>query len=89
MSNTRHMLSAVALSLSMALSVLPAQAALPLSINGQEMPSLAPVVEQVQGSRPASVPGVAESNISPPRVDALSGEARTRESTRSRERGER
>ena len=47
MSNTRHMLSAVALSLSMALSALPAQAALPLSINGQEMPSLAPVVEQV------------------------------------------
>jgi periplasmic serine protease, Do/DeqQ family len=41
------MLSAVALSLSMALSALPAQAALPLSINGQEMPSLAPVVEQV------------------------------------------
>lgn len=47
MSNTRHMLSAVALSLSMALSALPAQAALPLSINGQEMPSLAPIVEQV------------------------------------------
>ena len=47
MSNTRHMLSAVALSLSMALSVVPAQAALPLSINGQDMPSLAPVVEQV------------------------------------------
>jgi serine protease DegQ len=47
MSNTRHMLSAVALSLSMALSALPAQAALPLSVNGQEMPSLAPVVEQV------------------------------------------
>ena len=47
MSNTRHMLSALALSLSMALSVVPAQAALPLSINGQDMPSLAPVVEQV------------------------------------------
>jgi serine protease DegQ len=47
MSNTRHMLSAVAISLSMALSALPAQAALPLSVNGQEMPSLAPVVEQV------------------------------------------
>jgi serine protease DegQ len=41
------MLSALALSLSMALSVVPAQAALPLSINGQDMPSLAPVVEQV------------------------------------------
>jgi hypothetical protein len=54
MSNTRHMLSAVALSLSMALSVLPAQAALPLSINGQEMPSLAPVVEQVIQTRPYS-----------------------------------
>ena len=47
MSNTRHLLSALALSLSMALSVVPAQAALPLSINGQDMPSLAPVVEQV------------------------------------------
>ena len=41
------MLSAVALSFEYGLSVLPAQAALPLSINGQEMPSLAPVVEQV------------------------------------------
>ena len=47
MSNTRHLLSALALSLSMALSVAPAQAALPLSVNGQDMPSLAPVVEQV------------------------------------------
>ena len=47
MSNTRHLLSALALSLSMALSVAPAQAALPLSIDGQDMPSLAPVVEQV------------------------------------------
>lgn len=47
MSNTRHMLSALALSLSMALSALPAQAALPLTVNGQEMPSLAPVVEKV------------------------------------------
>ena len=47
MSNTRHMLSVLALSLSMALSVLPAQAALPLSVDGQDMPSLAPVVEQV------------------------------------------
>jgi serine protease DegQ len=41
------MLSVLALSLSMALSVLPAQAALPLSVDGQDMPSLAPVVEQV------------------------------------------
>ncbi len=47
MSNTLHLLSALALSLSMALSVAPAQAALPLSVNGQDMPSLAPVVEQV------------------------------------------
>lgn len=47
MSNTRHLLSTLALSLSMALSVAPAQAALPLSVNGQDMPSLAPVVEQV------------------------------------------
>lgn len=58
-------------------------------IQATAAPATAPVVEQVQGSRPTSVPGVAESNISPPRVDALSGEARTRESTRSRERGER
>lgn len=39
-----------------------------------------------QVGRPAAV---AESNVSPPRVDALSGEARTRESIRNRERGER
>ena len=58
-------------------------------IQATAVPVTAPVAEQAQGSRPASVPGVAESNISPPRVDALSGEARTRESTRSRERGER
>ena len=58
-------------------------------IQATAAPATAPVVEQAQGSRPASVPGVPESNISLPRVDALSGEARTRESTRSRERGER
>ncbi len=49
MSNTRHMLklSALTLSLSLCLSSLPAHAALPLQVNGQEMPSLAPIVEQV------------------------------------------
>ena len=49
MSNTRHMLklSALTLSLSLCLSALPAHAALPLQVNGQEMPSLAPIVEQV------------------------------------------
>ena len=48
----------------------------------------APVAEALpQAGRPAAA---AESNISPPRVDALSGEARsTRESIRNRERGER
>ena len=43
-----------------------------------------------QPGRPATVPGMPESNVSPPRVDALSGEARsTRDSIRNRERGER
>ena len=47
----------------------------------------APVAEVApQAGRPAAG---AESNVSPPRVDALSGEARTRESIRNRERGER
>jgi membrane protease subunit HflK len=47
----------------------------------------APVAEVApQAGRPAAA---AESNVSPPRVDALSGEARTRESIRNRERGER
>ncbi|WP_298600512.1 FtsH protease activity modulator HflK [Zoogloea sp.] len=50
-----------------------------------------PAVDAVaQPGRPATVPGMPESNASPPRVDALSGEARsTRESIRNRERGER
>lgn len=49
MINTRHIfkLSALSFGLTLALSALPAQAALPLEINGQAMPSLAPVVEQV------------------------------------------
>ncbi|MDD3353764.1 FtsH protease activity modulator HflK [Zoogloea sp.] len=48
----------------------------------------APVVEQQVAARPAAAAAL-ESNITPPRADALSGEARTRESTRNRERGER
>lgn len=44
---TRTMLSTIAISVSLALSSITAQAALPLSVNGQEMPSLAPILEGV------------------------------------------
>jgi serine protease DegQ len=47
MSNARHVFSAVALSLGLALSTLPVHAALPTSVNGQAVPSLAPIVKQV------------------------------------------
>lgn len=58
-------------------------------IQSTAVPSAAPVADLPQMVRPASAPATTENNISPPRVDALSGESRTRESTRSRERGER
>ena len=47
-----------------------------------------PSTDPTQAARPSSTPAT-ESAVTPPRVDALSGEARTRESTRNRERGER
>ncbi len=46
-SSSSHLLSILALSLGVALSSLPAQAALPLTIEGQSLPSLAPIVERV------------------------------------------
>lgn len=58
-------------------------------IQATAAPVNAPVADQAQVSRPVPAPVGAESNVSPPRVDALSGEARTRESMRNRERGER
>lgn len=51
-------------------------------------PTATPATEPVQASRPVSSP-VTESNIAPPRADALLGESRTREAARNRERGER
>ncbi|MBS0346244.1 MAG: FtsH protease activity modulator HflK [Proteobacteria bacterium] len=51
-------------------------------------PASAPASEPVQASRPMSSP-VTESNVAPPRADALLGESRTREAARNRERGER
>lgn len=50
MSNARHVFSAIALSLGLALSTLPVHAALPTSVNGEQMPSLAPIVKQVTPS---------------------------------------
>jgi membrane protease subunit HflK len=58
-------------------------------IQATAVPANAPVADLPQSARPASAPAATESNVSPPRVDALSGEARTRESTRNRDRGER
>ncbi|RTL31767.1 MAG: FtsH protease activity modulator HflK [Rhodocyclaceae bacterium] len=52
------------------------------------VPAATPAAEPVQTSRPVSSP-TTESNIAPPRADALLGESRTREATRNRERGER
>jgi len=54
-------------------------------------PGSAPIQEPApSGTRPAvAQPGTAEGGVAPPRPDALSGEARTRESIRNRERGER
>ncbi len=46
-SSPSHLLSILALSLGIALSTGPAQAAMPLAVNGQELPSLAPIVERV------------------------------------------
>lgn len=43
----RLMLSAVAISMGLALMPMPSQAALPLALNGEEMPSLAPLLEGV------------------------------------------
>ncbi len=43
----RMILSTLALSMGIALSSIPAQAALPLAVDGQQLPSLAPVLEQV------------------------------------------
>ena len=40
-------------------------------------------------TRPATSPSPSDSGVAPPRADALSGETRTRESMRNRERGER
>jgi membrane protease subunit HflK len=51
-------------------------------------PAAAPATEPVQTSRPVSS-SPTESNIAPPRADALLGESRTREAARNRERGER
>ncbi|WP_079434942.1 FtsH protease activity modulator HflK [Zoogloea sp. LCSB751] len=51
-------------------------------------PTATPATEPVQASRPVSSP-VTESNVAPPRADALLGESRTREAARNRERGER
>ncbi|WP_374483323.1 FtsH protease activity modulator HflK [Zoogloea sp.] len=51
-------------------------------------PASVPASEPVQASRPMSSP-VAESNVAPPRADALLGESRTREAARNRDRGER
>lgn len=47
MSNARHVFSAIALSLGLTLSTLPVHAALPASVNGEAVPSLAPIVKQV------------------------------------------
>lgn len=47
MSNARHVFSAIALSLGLTLSTLPVHAALPTSVNGEAVPSLAPIVKQV------------------------------------------
>ena len=44
---SRIMLSTIALSMSLALSSAAVQAALPIDVNGQEMPSLAPILEGV------------------------------------------
>jgi len=49
---------------------------------------LAPTADPAQAARPSVAPA-AESSVTPPRADALSGEARTREATRNRDRGER
>ena len=43
----RMILSTIALSMGLALSSIPVQAALPLAVDGQQLPSLAPVLEQV------------------------------------------
>lgn len=51
-------------------------------------PASVPASEPVQASRPMSSP-VTESNVAPPRADALLGESRTREAARNRDRGER
>lgn len=45
--STRLMLSAIAISVGLSFGSTPAQAALPLVMNGQEMPTLAPVLEGV------------------------------------------
>ncbi len=58
-------------------------------IQATAAPSAGPAADPVQGPRPTPSPAAAESNVSPPRADALSGESRTRESMRNRERGER
>ena len=44
---SRIMLSTIAISMSLALSTATVQAALPIDVNGQEMPSLAPILEGV------------------------------------------
>lgn len=44
---SRIMLSTIAISMSLALSSATVQAALPIDVNGQEMPSLAPILEGV------------------------------------------
>lgn len=46
MRSTRPVVCALALSLGLVLSPLTVQAALPLAIDGQAMPSLAPIVSQ-------------------------------------------
>ena len=51
-------------------------------------PGSVPAGEPAQLPR-AATPAGAENTITPPRADALSGESRTRETTRNRERGER
>ncbi len=45
--STHIMLSAIAISVSLAFGSTAVQAALPLAVNGQEMPSLAPILEEV------------------------------------------
>ena len=59
-----------------------------MQVTASAVAGAAPSADPAQAVRPSSAP-VTESAITPPRVDALSGEARTREATRNRDRGER